>query len=716
MKVMSPKIDKLATSIHAVRQFVSESSAQDQTYVSINAALATLEKTLETKNLIVQIVSQDLNQAQSLQKLLSMSALVRESYLIQTNRLPERTQRRALPATLTLRGDRPHGNHPTQYELTTLKPQIIGRNPDATQILLPDELNLVSGCHLEIKPSMSEGWQVRDLGSRNGTYINGNTQRFQGWHQLKAGDQIYLGSAVGAIGSATLIFESARAQSTVNEDVSQLFNCDVLCLITDLDQPLSTAAKQFIAQASEGQIAKLFIIATTPGIGDPEKIQAHWQTMDAWVKRQPYYLLIEQIALALQPIIASPQATVLFPQARPEFEQFCQTLEKLAQDKADEMLIQRITTQLLKQIAAIEAILHRQEACLNKEIQQAEEQLNALVPASVKEQTKKILKKVEGEKEQFRQIKIAIGQSEAHLLDKFRQSALPHKVEQYVKHLEPAVFDEGGHRTVRLQLGPEHNLGLGDLHTAALRLIQTELAEWAAVEWKQSRLVYGEEGLNNLWQRSYKTLNCVPEIDLPSSTFQVTQSINVQSVLQISAVAPTECKVRYKQPGLLGYLGKNLKGQLISSVSTLMLLGSIVIPKEWNIKQFLIPGLLPPICVTIFLAYRHEKAIKVEEAVEKLQKGTLSYYQSLSEDLTKKLSQHLSASVDAEERRFWSTLETVGEQYTAHISGLEMTQLQLKAQIENSKKLHFKQLEQSVADLQKLKREIPPIAPTTTKA
>lgn len=715
MKVMSPKTDKLAKSIHAIRQFVSEHSAQDEVYLSTNAALANLEKALETKNLIVQIVSQDAVQAQSLQKLLGMSALIRESYLIQTNLLPEYSQHRALPAALTLKCAPLNGKQPLRYELTTPKPQVIGRDPDTAQILLPDALNLVSGCHLEIQPFTTDGWQVRDRNSRNGTYINGNVQKLQGWHQLKAGDQIYLGSASGAAGSATLVFESFDNQDTDNGDISQLFNCDVLCLITDLSQPLPKAAKQFIAQASEGQIAKLFIIATTPRAGDPEVIQAHWRTMDAWVRNQPYYALIEQIALALQPVIANPQATVLFPHARPEFEQFCQTLETLAKFKAEEMLLQRVTTQLLKQTNAIESTLNQQELKLKHEIKQAEERLDGLVSTSFKEQTKKAIRKVEGEKEQFKQIKTSISQSEAHLLDKFRQNALPQKVEQFVKQLEPAVFDEGGHRTVRLQLGIK-NSALDDVHKAALSLTQAELAKWATAEWKQVCLAYGESGLNGLWQKSYKILNCIPEVVLPSSDFQVAQSINIQPVLQISAVAPTESKIRYKQPGLLGYLGKNFKGQMISTVSTLMLVGSTFIPKEWNIKQFLIPGLIPPIGVAVFLAYQHEKAIKVEEAVEKLQKGTLGYYQSLSEDLTKKLSQYLSSSVDAEERRFWSTLETVGEQYATHIGELEATQVKLKAQVESGKKQHLKNLEQSVADLQKLKREIPAIAPTTTKS
>ncbi|MBD2200197.1 MULTISPECIES: FHA domain-containing protein [Calothrix] len=716
MKVISAKTDKLAKSIHAVRQFVSERGSQDEAYLPIGSALATLEKALQTKSLVVQIISQDVNQAQSLQKLLNMNSLVREAYQIQTSPLPEISQLHVLPAVLTLKCDHLNGKQSFRYKLTSTKPQIIGRNPDIAQILLPDELSLVSGCHLEIQPLMKDGWQVRDVGSRNGTYINGSVQKLPDWYQLKAGDEICLGSVSGATGSATLVFESSGDRAAAKDDTSQLFNCDVLCLITDLSQPLSNAAKQLMAQASEGKIAKLFIIATTPGIGNPEVIQAHWRTMEAWVKSQPYYPLIEQIALALQPVIANPQATVLFPHTRPEFEQFSQTLETLAKEKAEEMLLQRIMTQLVKLVDAIEAILKQQEAKLKQETHQAEDQLNSLAPATLKEQTKKAIKKVEGEKEQFRQIKTAISQSEAHLLDKFRQNALPQKVEHFVKHLEPAVFDQGGHRTVRLQLGNEQNPALNDMHTAALSLAQAELAEWATTQWKHICLSYGEGGLNGLWQRSYKTLNCIPEVALPSSTFEVTQSINIQPVLQISAVAPTECKVRYKQPGLLGYLGKNFKGQMISTVSTLMLVGSTFIPKEWNIKKFLIPGLIPPIGVAVFFAYQHERAMKVEEAVEKLQKGTLSYYQSLSEDLTKKLSQYLSSSVDSEERRFWTTLETVSEQYTTHISELEMLQLQLKAQIENSKKLHLKNLEQSLADLEKLKREILAIAPTMTKA
>jgi pSer/pThr/pTyr-binding forkhead associated (FHA) protein len=389
MKATASKTDRLAKSIQAVYQFAAERSQQNSDYLSIEYALEDLAKALDSKRLLVRIIGQDTTQTVALQKLLNLSPLVQEAYQIETSLLPEYIQRRPLPDGLTLKCDRLHDNQSPRYALTSAKLQTIGRNPDKANILLPDELNLVSGCHLELQPVAGDGWQVRDPGSKNGTYLNGSPQKLQGWHRLQIGDQLCLGSASRAIGSATLVFDRPADTGSVSTEVSHLFNCDVLCLITDLSQPLSKAAKQLIAQAGETQIAKLFIIATTPGMGNPEVIQAHWRTMQVWVEEQSYHSWIEQIAMGLQPIAAGPQATVLFPHTRPEFEQFCQTLERLAQEKAEEMLLQRITSRLLQEVGAISSLLNQQEATLMQEIQQAENTLKDLSPSSLKEQIKK---------------------------------------------------------------------------------------------------------------------------------------------------------------------------------------------------------------------------------------------------------------------------------------------------------------------------------------
>jgi uncharacterized protein YdiU (UPF0061 family) len=186
--------------------------------------------------------------------------------------------------------------------------------------------------------------------------------------------------------------------------------------------------------------------------------------------------------------------------------------------------------------------------------------------------------------------------------------------------------------------------------------------------------------------------------------------------LQVPVREPDECKVRYKQPRLLGYLGKNLRGAVISTISTLLLVGGPLIAVAIKDGRALLSvGLVPPIGAVMFLNYRHEKAMKVEEAVEKLHKETFGYYQAVTKDLAEKLTQHLNLAVDAEEQRFWAMMETINEQVDAHTVDLELYQRQLRAQIEANKKIQ-PTLQQTIADMQKLNREVAAIAPTTTKS
>jgi pSer/pThr/pTyr-binding forkhead associated (FHA) protein len=81
----------------------------------------------------------------------------------------------------------------------------VGRSPD-NDISLPDD-RLVSRLHAVLE-RFSSGWIIRDLGSRNGTSVNGN--RVFSDQRLHSGDEL-------RIGSAKLIFreEGAGTESTV---------------------------------------------------------------------------------------------------------------------------------------------------------------------------------------------------------------------------------------------------------------------------------------------------------------------------------------------------------------------------------------------------------------------------------------------------------------------------------------------------------------------
>jgi len=66
----------------------------------------------------------------------------------------------------------------------------LGRSPDCTVVLSGAHLDVVSALHAELRHGTT-GWQLKDLGSRNGTFLNG--YRLTGEARVRAGDVIGLG-------------------------------------------------------------------------------------------------------------------------------------------------------------------------------------------------------------------------------------------------------------------------------------------------------------------------------------------------------------------------------------------------------------------------------------------------------------------------------------------------------------------------------------------
>ena len=78
---------------------------------------------------------------------------------------------------------------------------VVGREDAALTIEDPE----LSRRHAAIRPS-GDGFEIEDLGSRNGTHVNG--RRIEGTQRLGGGDTIKLGQS-------TIRFEAARAAATV---------------------------------------------------------------------------------------------------------------------------------------------------------------------------------------------------------------------------------------------------------------------------------------------------------------------------------------------------------------------------------------------------------------------------------------------------------------------------------------------------------------------
>lgn len=103
-----------------------------------------------------------------------------------------------------------------RYLLSATQEMVLGREPQCQIAVDPFLYSSVSRKHAKIKPvSSSSGltWQVCDLSSANGTYVNG--QRLQGCQILRTGDRIVLGE-----NGPEFIFECQFVNNTTPSSVS----------------------------------------------------------------------------------------------------------------------------------------------------------------------------------------------------------------------------------------------------------------------------------------------------------------------------------------------------------------------------------------------------------------------------------------------------------------------------------------------------------------
>lgn len=709
------KADKTIQRLKALQKFVSDRISQDVAYSEVLQTLNQLEGSLKSVKLPVQIVSQNQLLAQTLQSSLDAHLSGQGTYLFATGVLPKLPDP-AMPLSspvLILQSMTAESEQHTRYELSTPEIQVIGRHPNC-QIRLANDLTRVGGHHAELRSTLNSEqiqWQLCDLNSKNGTYINGD--RLQNCQTLQNGDLISLGSPSLTGKSATLVFECQTPEILpsfeTDANYRQLFDGMAVCLVIDPTQPISNTDKHFIAQAAQTAISKLIVIAAMASDSILEPVKANLAKLQTWMNERSHQVDMEVMPLVLP---ANLESTVLMPHPQNNFEPLCQSLEAVVQGNAEDILVRHIMTRFEAQMKAIEEILRTQEASLMQNSEQGE-QSKELPPNILREQSRKLLGKISTEKDFiFRQIKAEVTQSKAKLLDDLRRSSLPYKVQEFLATLEFVETRQQGYCYIRLKVGNalEPDADVSVVHLAAMHLIKTELKQWTTDEWRRIYNSYSDGGINRLIEKSDETLSAIPRLERPRELFHQPQKLIIEPILQTSVVQPF-CETRYKHITIGGYLVKNIRMQAMQWVGLFtMVAGSLMLllpehsSSTGNLRGYILLVVLPIIAPCLFFSYKHERKEKSQEAVERLQKDLMSHYQSIVKSLADKLGQYLVTVVESEERQFKDILETINDQF----SELERNQLQLKAQLEESKRVqqrNIASLSRDVAEFQKLQQE-----------
>jgi hypothetical protein len=664
----------LSQKLQAVNQFVSARAKQYKGFEELNQELAKIAIPSNARQLNLQIFSQFSLLSEGLKNLFSSHQGLRQFYSAKILELPVNTT--ASPANqlpiLILKGNSVVEQLKAQYELSPAQRILIGRDlqhqNDTRLVNIPLPMyKKISGRHAEIQPvpslnSSSSTWQICDLGSTNGTYVNG--QKVKGCQVLKSGDTITLAYPVVCEKSPEFIFKGQSVNSAQESSSSQL-DGDLIFLVINPKQALSDAEKQLVAQISKAQVVGFIIVGDVSGLGqqDNSQINANFAAIGSWLQGQ-YPQLAEKLeitSLLLHPFYPNISPSPLALEIQQQLNQFCEPLLILAQTQRDAILCKRISNQLQLQLQCVEQVLNDYEESLNAEMRRTEAILQGHTLDHWRDQCIRVAKRASEEREEFfREARTELSRSKIDFESDFIPNNIVQKLDSYIKSLNPVVSKIGGQVCIQLQTDNKV-----DLHQAILQYCQAELTQWGNQKWQHICYTLYSEGLDGLLRRSYTLLNCLPGFQLTNTFNQPLVKLNFYNNFNTSF---TEVKsdIAFSESSGEAFGGIAKIAMLSATTALGIAMGS---------PYALIQGASAVSALTGYigssLSRTQQQQLHLEQVIDSLRRNTSLHYQKVARYSLARVSQEINSAIDTAERRFRKSLEGVDEQYRGYFTEMK---------------------------------------------
>ena len=441
---MSTNIAHLNQRFQAINQFISARSNQHANLAEINQELANIAILLNTRQLSLQIFSQFPLLSNGLKNFFNAYAGLRQFYNSKIIDLPINLTFTSInkPSTLLLKSNSVAGQAEARHELFSGQSILIGRDlqhfNSAKLLHIPLPMyKKISGRHAEIQSVISsistqQSWQICDLGSTNGTYING--QKIKGCQVLQSNDKITLGYSNANEKAPEFLFTGQNIASDAKNSNINLVDAELVFLVIHPTQGLSITEKQLIEGASKASIFGFIIVADVSGTKpqDIQSIKTNLASIQSWIQVQYPQLAssLEFIELPLYFFYPSTPAAPLSPEIEQQFVQFANPFINLAKSKGAELLASRINLQLQIQIQRIDEILSSQEEALKHEIQRTESCLSGRTLEYWRDQYIRMKKQVEEARDDFfREAKTQFSRTRDEFSTEFIPNSLIQKVD-----------------------------------------------------------------------------------------------------------------------------------------------------------------------------------------------------------------------------------------------------------------------------------------------
>src|SRR5262245_24881875 len=667
---MSYKTERLLQRINQLQDYLSGNGLSHPIIKDVSKEAIKLANTLSEGKLAINVLRTADEGATTLEKHLSDRPEIKNDYSIRVVELPRNLPdgEEEKPPALILRNPEASPLRQTYYNLDPESALTVGRDPNRSSLQIADSFNRVSGRHASFELSAGTGgngrrqrWQIRDEGSKNGTFVNG--VRVEGRQILQPGDQIVLGGPFPDSKQAALTFQYESVdQSAGYRHYRDLIDCDALCIVATEDHSDSDITRMIVEKVQAAPGPEIFF-APTRSISAP---------------------------------VAGEDNVVTG--TNDELERLHTRLTALS-DKKEDILVNRVTTRLNDLISILDSLMAEQEENLKNEYLKEEEKLGGASVEDLRERMKGLLRQVTNENDSFfRQARIDLGLAKAAAIDSFNKQSIISKIQAFIDGLGPVVHSKNGAKYIRLT--PPGRSAESDVALTAFHLCQSELENWVTRQWDKVVNHYAGGGLDGLYRRINSSLKDFSSVATMDSIYPSTRPSVIPDLQE--SIMPGTGEALLREESLAVQVFKNFRSSA-SSLMSLIGLAVFIVPMfidqgsssgSSNSRSFVAelinsnPALkviaLPMMAAGIaYIIYSHKVSRRLNRDAlrDGLRRETQGYYQSYAKDRIERLVQGLALALDAEDRRLKAYFDRVGEQLSLRVVEIRKRLEEIKSRI-----------------------------------
>jgi FHA domain len=669
-------IEKKIQSFQKLKEFALIKSSKEDAYIKLIESLSKTSEFLNSGKICISICSENSLTADGLHNLFTKNDSLRKFYeprIVNLSTLNS-TDYSSIPL-LKLEANTQIGQLEAQYNLSDYRSILIGRDlsshNDSKAVLISLPMyKKISGSHAEIQlisnsSDSSSFWQICDLNSTNGTYING--QKIKGCQQLQSADKITLAYPIASEKAPGFIFEEPVATLDKSTDSLILRESDLIFLVINPARKLSSCEQDLIEKISKVSVFG-FVIVADLSLTDSQQnsyIQSNLSSIRSWIDFQFPQLtsILEIVSLPLASFYPNASSTQLTADLEQQFNEFAVPFIDLANNQGVELLRDQFNQQLKKIIQQLEQILNAQEEKIKNETQRVEQILGGYTIEYWLDYSSKIRRQVDDEKDElFREFRTHFFRERDDFVTDFIPNNLSQKVDKFVNSLNPVVNRVSN--SVCIQLQSEN---CKDLHTAMIMFCQAELTSWGDGQWKMICQEIGINGLEGLRKKAYTQLNCLPEFQLTNVFENIPTHINFSEHFRIT-FSEVQADISYEESS----------GNAFGGIAKIAMMTASTAMSASSMSPYaIIQGASLASAIGGFiggsLSRPQQQKLKLEQVCESLRRVTSNHYRNIARYLLNRISQEVATAIDTEDRQFRKMRGVVDEQMRCYFIELDKT-------------------------------------------